>query len=46
MKNATPQQIDILQQEIVKNQNEFYNSIELSFKPFVKFLDKHKIDRV
>jgi hypothetical protein len=46
MKNATPEQIDILQSEIVKNQNEFYNSIELSFKPYVKFLDKHNIERV
>ncbi len=46
MKNATPQQIDILQQEIVKNQNDFYNSIELSFKPYIKFLEKNNIERV
>lgn len=46
MKNTTPEQIDILQQEIVKNQNEFYNSIELSFKPFVRFLEKNNIPRV
>ena len=46
IKNATPQQIDMLQQEIVKNQNNFYNSIELSFKPYIKFLDKNNIERV
>jgi hypothetical protein len=46
MKNATPQQIDMIQQEIVKNQNDFYNSIELSFKPYVRFLEKNNIERV
>jgi len=46
MKNKTPQQIDIIQNEIVNNQNKFYNSIELSFKPYLKFLDKNNISRV
>ena len=46
MKNATPQQVEILQQEIVKNQNEFYNSIELSLPYYVKFLDKNNVERV
>jgi len=46
MKNATPQQIEIYQQEIVKNQNEFYNSIELSLPYYVKFLEKNNIERV
>gem|GEM_PF-1769160 len=46
MKNKTPQQIQMIQDEIVKNQNNFYNSIELSFKPYLKFLDKNNIERV
>lgn len=46
MKNKTPQQIQMIQEEIVKNQNNFYNSIELSFKPYLRFLDKNNIERV
>jgi hypothetical protein len=46
MKNNTPAQIDMIQSEIIKNQNNFYNSIELSFKPYLKFLDKNNIERV
>ncbi len=45
-KNATPNQIDEIQKYIIENQNEFYNSIELSLPTFNKFLDKHKIYRV
>jgi hypothetical protein len=40
MKNKTPAEIDKIQKQIVENQNKFYNSIELSFAPFVKFLNK------
>jgi len=45
-KNAKPSQIDEIQKQIVENQNEFYNSIELSLPSFVRFLDKHWIERV
>jgi len=46
MKNKTPAEIDKIQKQIVENQNKFYNSIELSFAPFVKFLNKFWIERV
>jgi len=46
MKNKKTAEIDEIQKKIVENQNEFYNSIELSFPTFVKFLNKHNIDRV
>lgn len=46
MKNKTPWEIKTLQDEIVKNQNEFYNSMELSFPPYLKFLQKNNIQRV
>ncbi len=46
MKNKTTQQIQMMQEEIVKNQNNFYDSLELSFKPYVRFLDKNSLKRV
>ena len=46
IKNKSPQEIDQIQKEIIKNQNKFYNSIELSFKPFINFLEKNNIERV
>lgn len=46
MKNSSAEQIAHKQQEIVANQNDFYDSLELSFKPYLKFLQKNEIARV
>lgn len=46
MKNSSPSDIAEKQKEIIKNQNEFYDSIELSFPPYLKFLNKNHIQRV
>jgi len=45
MKNKKPKEIEKIQKQIVEYQNKFYNSSEISFKPFLKFLSKHNIER-
>ena len=46
MRNKKPAEIEQIQKEIIKNQEEFYNSVEASFQPFVNFAEKKWIKRV
>lgn len=45
MRNKSPEEIDKMQEEIVKHQNEFYSSCEATFKPFLNFTKKQGIKR-
>jgi hypothetical protein len=40
MKNKSPEEIDKLQKKIVDYQDQFYQSCEATFEPFVNFMKK------
>lgn len=45
MRNKSPQEIKEFQDQIVKNQNDFYQSCEATFEPYLSFLQKKWINR-
>jgi len=45
MKNQNHKNIEKIQKQIIEYQNKYYNSSEITYKPFLNFLWKHNIDR-